>query len=479
MELSYYSNIKSFATFLDEAAFSPKVLHKVMRLIIRALQKKTGMAFYPFGKDGMRQFSVAGQPKTGMQYFLGNTLKSIRFNWTKKHGVEMESIDIWNGKSPKDKPTVNIDLKGKNIIQVIDVIVKQIKTPQVGEFDVAVNESVSTINSLKRILNLTDEDLSIFEARKLGDDVMQFINSAGLSVAEFQMRVKQKDQKLINQKNTFIRKLKKGGGGTTVIVTKGKIEKVIDKEGDAAVKLENELPPEVLFQDLEDLLDLVIKGIQPSILITGMAGIGKSKTVENKLKEHGKTKNKDWVLIKGTASAFGLYTALFLHRKKIVVFDDTDSIFKDEKAVNLLKAALDSNDERELSWFSKSTIDKHPDEITDEDIAQGKFPNQFVFEGQIIFISNLHQSKIDAAVRSRSFTIDITMSEENVIKRMEMLNVKVRKDLDMKFKTEVLDVIKGGGSPADKDVNMRTLLNGFKLKEGGSPRWKDLTKRYA
>lgn len=492
MEQPFYTtSYKPFATFLNEAAFSPKKLAHVKKLIVKVLERKTGYKFYPYGKDGMRSFTSAGQIKTGMMYFLGNTLKACRFNWTKKWGNEIESIDIWDESGPIDRPTVHIDLRNKNIIQVIDIVVRMIKNPQVGIHQIAINESISTINGIKSMFKLTNRDLELFETRKLSDEVQQFINHAGMSADEYKIKTTKKspgyDQKVINAKNTFVRKMKAGKiaktdikGTMAVVVTKGKGEVIHDKEADKLqAKLEERIPPDVLFKDLEELLDLVIKGIQPSILITGMAGVGKSKIVELMLAKHHKSKGTDYVVIKGASSPFGLYSALFLNRKKIVIFDDTDSVFKDDKAVNILKAALDSNDVREVSWFSKATLDKHPDEITQDDTDAGKYPNQFEFEGQIIFISNLHQSMIDPAVKSRSFTIDITLTEEEMIIRMQALLIKVRPDLKEKFKQEVLDALKQSGVASDKIMNMRSLLNGIRIKEGGSSRWKELTLRYA
>lgn len=66
-----------------------------------------------------------------------------------------------------------------------------------------------------------------------------------------------------------------------------------------------------------------------------------------------------------------------------------------------------------------------------------------------------------------------------MVVRMQGLLSKVRSDLKDNFKQEVIDQIKKGGQPADKEVNMRTMLGGIRIREGGSPRWKTLLTRYA
>ena len=93
-------------------------------------------------------------------------------------------------------------------------------------------------------------------------------------------------------------------------------------------------------------------------------------------------------------------------KDQIVIFDDCDSVLQDKVAVNILKAALDSYDKRTISWLQKGFIDDG-------------LPNSFEFQGNVIFISNMSSDKIDQAVKSRSMTIDLSMSIDDKIENIE------------------------------------------------------------
>jgi hypothetical protein len=62
-----------------------------------------------------------------------------------------------------------------------------------------------------------------------------------------------------------------------------------------------------------------------------------------------------YYIAKGTCSAAGLYELLFIHRHKLLIFDDFDSVLKDEDCVNYLKAALDTYAIREVSKIKTAT----------------------------------------------------------------------------------------------------------------------------
>ena len=146
------------------------------------------------------------------------------------------------------------------------------------------------------------------------------------------------------------------------------------------------------FNFLENYVQLVTEKKSNSLIISGNSGLGKTYRVIKKLKET----NTDYFLVKGFATARALYDTMYRNRNKLIVFDDCDSILEDKVAINLLKGALDSYDERIVSWLSK-TKDK-------------SIPLQFDFQGQVIFISNLPLEKFDKAMKSRALTIDVFMT---------------------------------------------------------------------
>ena len=108
------------------------------------------------------------------------------------------------------------------------------------------------------------------------------------------------------------------------------------------------------FGFVEQLVSMVADGVQPSAIITGEGGLGKTYTVTKTLESKGYKDISDladfqvgtilnarkcFTMVKGYSTAKGLYRTLFENNKSIIVFDDCDSVLKDPVALNLLKSA--------------------------------------------------------------------------------------------------------------------------------------------
>ena len=157
------------------------------------------------------------------------------------------------------------------------------------------------------------------------------------------------------------------------------------------------------FQILEDFVDMVATRTIPSAIVTGEGGLGKSHTVLKALKKAGMLNlddaeigarfdeglsRKAFVVVKGFSTAKGLYRTLFENRNRVIIFDDCDSVLKDPVAANLLKAALDSYDKRIITWNAEGLGD-------DADL-----PRSFLFNGGVVFISNMPIERTNVLVFS-------------------------------------------------------------------------------
>jgi len=213
--------------------------------------------------------------------------------------------------------------------------------------------------------------------------------------------------------------------------------------------------PEVMFDNLTRLTKMVGRGIQPSLVITGMAGTGKTHLVKETLKSMGLRESYEFVHFKGRATAAGLFITLYQNSDKVVVLDDCDSVFKDDDAVNILKAALDSYDTRKISYISSRPL---------KDEYGEPLPAHFEFTGRIIFISNIEQSKLDAAIRSRSFVSDISMNTTQMFKRMEQLMPTMEKTIPLAAKQQALDIMKKLDEKfAGIDINLRSFIKAARI----------------
>ena len=125
----------------------------------------------------------------------------------------------------------------------------------------------------------------------------------------------------------------------------------------AAVEKSNRYGINERFGFVEKLVTMVATNVQPSAVITGEGGLGKTYTVTKTLEANGYKDISDlgefavgtilntrkcFTMVKGYSTAKGLYRTLFENNKSVIVFDDCDAVLKDPVALNLLKGALDS-----------------------------------------------------------------------------------------------------------------------------------------
>lgn len=185
------------------------------------------------------------------------------------------------------------------------------------------------------------------------------------------------------------------------------------------------------FEILDEMSAACIKGDVRAMIVSGPPGVGKSFGVEAQLEKASlfdklANKRQRYEVVKGAMTALGLYAQLYRYSDKgnILVFDDCDSVFGDELALNILKAALDSGKRRRICWNSDSRL------LRDEGI-----PNSFEYKGSAIFITNLKFANVRSkklqdhleALESRCHFIDLTIDTE----RDKLLRIRqVNRDAD-------------------------------------------------
>lgn len=217
----------------------------------------------------------------------------------------------------------------------------------------------------------------------------------------------------------------------------------------------SEIDPAVMFKNIERLTKMVGKGIQPSLVITGSAGTGKTHLVKSTLADMGLRESYEFVHFKGRATAAGLFVTLYENCDKIVILDDCDSVFKDADAVNILKGALDSYDTRSISYLTTKPL---------KDEFGSHLPRTFEFTGKIIFISNIAQSSLDEAIRSRSFVADVDLTKKQMFARVEQLMDKMESRIPIAAKTQALDLMKELEAEFEGvDINLRSFIKAARI----------------
>jgi len=214
------------------------------------------------------------------------------------------------------------------------------------------------------------------------------------------------------------------------------------------------------FEFLQDLTSMVVNGVTPSLIVTGEGGLGKTHTVNSTI-ENCELQSNEWVSFKGYSTPRGLYNTLFDNNGKLIIFDDCDSVLEDKVALNILKSALDSYETRQISWMAKMN-------------RNDEYPQQFNFTGRIIFISNKDKSKIDGAILSRSLVVDLSMTPDEKIQRMNYILEDILPEFDMATKTDALQFL--ADNKEQTNLNIRSLIMISKIRQTFPETWENLAK---
>ncbi len=134
------------------------------------------------------------------------------------------------------------------------------------------------------------------------------------------------------------------------------------------------------FEAMMSVNECILDPFNPikSLTVTGGSGIGKSYNIIKRLEEAHAVGDCNYFYLNGKCTGMGLYEALYKarHLGSVLLMDDVD-VFDTEDKLNLLKASLESDSVRIITYMSSA---RH---LKDQGI-----PTQFEFFGKVIFITN-------------------------------------------------------------------------------------------
>ena len=238
------------------------------------------------------------------------------------------------------------------------------------------------------------------------------------------------------------------------------------------------------FEDLAELVAAAQEGVVTSMIVAGNAGFGKTHAVETKLDELAvldkiADRPPRYQVLKGTMSTVGMVEILYKNsdRGNVLVFDDCDTMLFDDEALNILKAALDTGKRRWISYAKDSRF-----------LAENGVPNRFLFQGSVIFLTNLDferminrgnkKSPHFEALLSRSHYVDVYMSNQremtlrikSVIENHGLLD---HYKFDKKEKAEVVEFFfRNIGN--FRELSLRTVIKIADLRRASPKGWKRL-----
>jgi len=510
----------SYSNYLAEAKVSKSNLNKVANIFKRIAERELSTKLYRFG--GPEGYSET-KNGIGILYFYDKN-KAMRINYS---SGEITSITLWKQFGLNKKGDFTIELGDASLLDAGKQLIQHIKNPKVTKFGVMGDLTEGYLTEAARVKpedfvdivknNLTSglniNNLSWEELKAIAIDADVLVPSAVKKThikgtkgknAKFDVTklVDMKDSDKVSAKNEPIYYVK-------ITAQDPETKKFLSVKGDKKAEsllttmttsinkpdVDKEMKdPDALFGIMANLTQLVARGSRNSLIVYGGPGIGKTHVVNQTLNSEGLTKGEDYFVVKGKITTTSLYQTLFMHRKGgILVFDDTDSVWGDKEAANILKAALDSYDERTISWMSNRTINvgklgpAEKEEIndkidlklaTDPSDSSIKFPSEFEYEGRIIFISNLPYEKFDPAVLTRSAKIDMTLTKEQIFMRMKSIIASGglgSKDVPNDVKSDIVEFLMQSSATGKLDApSLRTYIAAEDLYKSGLPNWKDL-----
>jgi hypothetical protein len=238
------------------------------------------------------------------------------------------------------------------------------------------------------------------------------------------------------------------------------------------------------FEILDEMTKAAVAGDVRAMIVSGPPGVGKSYGVEKIVeaaslfdKISGKRLRAE--VVKGAATPIGLYQTLYKYSDKncVLVFDDCDSILLDDVSLNLLKGALDSGKKRKISWLSESST-----------LRREGIPDQFNFNGTVIFITNLKFDKMKSqklrdhldALQSRCHYLDLTLDtmRDKILRIRQIADDGVlfeEYEFDDETQEEIIDFMTTNATRF-REMSLRMAIKIADLRKSFPLKWKAIAE---
>lgn len=394
------------------------------------------------------------------------------------------------------KASLVIDMMGASIVYYIPIIANVMNS---GKFDITSDEAVkqgrkvfNTKNEcVEWPLHFGAQQYTIFEGMnpdkvrekfhlalghkyvKIGENYDWTINESELEDKKKEVYAQMKnasasgdkeaEKQLYKEYRKILNAIK--GGATSIddlecnVTRNVSVSNTVEGGAKAQQQIErHKSDPKTAFKEMQMYVKMVIKGIQPAVILCGAPGIGKTYRIMQQLKAAGYTMTGDNV-IKGKCSPRQLYLTLYNNKDKgdMIVIDDADGLVgpkAPEDCINLLKAALDSTADDEGRLVSYKISGELKD---DEGIP---VPKSCYVKCGVIVITNYAVGQIDTALRNRAFTQSLDFDVKDLLQIVKDLMPNIEPNhLSMTSKAKAMDYLQKlveDGKPIE--VSIRSFI---------------------
>ena len=496
---------------LTEAQFTRDKLDKVTKLYGKLFGKKFGGEFKVAfteefqRQDGTKGFGYRLFNKFGYQLrfgFLKGNITAFKIT-PKRDTFIVDSLDYWDKDNHElDRPTITCSFSAScNVVQIYEKLCVLLRKKKLGTFklDDFITEAADASNT-----KIKDREAFLRNNKA-------FLKSKGIKIsplytdsAAFGQAVE--DAGLEDEWNEFYATLEKGKRETNSVQNS---VKNTQKKMDETVYSD----PKYVFEDIKTLTKFVAQGGSKSLIVCGMGGIGKTYEVTSTLRKiYGEPGDKYTYHSGAKISPRSFYSAVFRERDMLQVWDEADSILKQDDTIMMLKPALDTSGKPAMEYVTNTlpmtgkneaeirdycaqcdaadtlVYTNNPNKLKDGEMV---FPSKFYFDGQMIFISNMRATEIEDAIKSRSIFLDVYLSATDVMNRMKTIMKAQYPDESDESLNEFFDTM-GASVPDEgpvtymtpelarrnKPLTIRSLVLGMALKKAGVEAWERIASMY-
>lgn len=403
-----------------EASFGTGAINKVLMNIRNILHKRGVSSYGPSIPFKMQTNSKDGK-LFGVK-FLTDNKKAFRINWkTSSTSGEIFSIDVWT--KPNVQPQKTIYVKDLNSVQTVDLLTELVggKKQEIKEsfFDYLEAKVTKDYSEVINKWIAKGGDISLPMSALLAD----IKTKMGVSVPYVAVNNFKKQALGVSSLRGAIKKspeYKAEPSPDEIAFLKGIGLKPGERQSGSSI-----------FKQIEEFTRDVAKGKKNSLIIAGDPGVGKTFNSRLVLTQELGPKGGKWVEKGGSMSAVALYSYLYRQNGKVILFDDLTGPLDDKESMDILKKALDSNEPRTVS-YDKMNIGKG--DLED-------LPAEFDFTGRIIFVTNKKFNDINSAIKSRSKTVNVDLSAEQVVDLVQSKLKTFLPEVPFDVKQGVLDYL--------------------------------------
>lgn len=231
-----------------------------------------------------------------------------------------------------------------------------------------------------------------------------------------------------------------------------------------------ENPPDLdrFYGPLKNYVNMVIGGYHRLFMLDASGGLGKTYNVKQTLSTN--LRDANWTHQRGFTTPLELYKTLWQAQESghVLFLDDMSGLRNNQKAIDMLKAATESDGAENWIQYRTSQDIEHPED------AHETLPNTFCFRGRIIMSFNDTPSTPDfEALKDRSVFYQFSLEyEERLDLCREVAKLPHFSELDVSEQQEVAEWIASVTNPAI-DVTLRTFGEVCNMRRYGQEQSQD------